>query len=65
MAHGIVISVIHAEKYLMQRASKRDFEVLCEIRQLKRKLGIAEQLDSIMDLEAERDRLRRLVKVCE
>ena len=48
----------------MEEVSKTEFKLLCEIRNLKRKLGLAESATKVVDLKAERDRLREIVKVC-
>lgn len=44
--------------------SKEEFELLLEIRELKRKIGIADHPNNVEDLPAERDRLRRMVNIC-
>jgi hypothetical protein len=49
----------------MEEVSKEEFKLLLEIRQLKQTLGIADHPDrEVPDLKAERDRLRKIVKVC-
>jgi hypothetical protein len=49
---------------MIEEVNKEEFNILLEIKQLKRRLGFAEHPTEVKDLKAERDRLRRLVRFC-
>jgi len=49
---------------MIKEINKEEFNILLEIRQLRRRLGFAEHSTEVEDIKALRNRLRRLVKFC-